>query len=108
MNTIPVYGNNNGGGDGEGCCPYLQLFKGGKLISTSVPVDENHAKTKAEGSNKALLQWSKASDGCVSFNVDCALQGDILLRARHASRHRESTRLGVNQSIPVWTKTNIA
>lgn len=85
MNTIPVYGNNSGGGDGEGCCPYLQLFKGGKLISTSVPVDENHAKTKAEGSNKALLQWSKASDGCVSFNVDCALQGDILLRARHAS-----------------------
>ena len=31
------------------------------------------------------FQWSKASDGCVSFNVDCALQGDILLRARHAS-----------------------
>jgi tensin len=85
MNTIPIYGNNGGGEDSQGCCPYLQLFKGGKLISTSVPVNENDVKTKAEGNNKALLQWSKASDGCVSFNVDCALQGDILLRARHAS-----------------------
>lgn len=84
INTIPVYGDNGGGEESEGCCPYLQLFKGGKLISTSVPVDENEAKTKAEG-GKAMLQWSKTSDGCVSFNVDCALQGDILLRARHAS-----------------------
>ena len=49
MNTIPVYGDNGGGEESEGCCPYLQLFKGGKLISTSVPVDGNEGKAKAEG-----------------------------------------------------------
>jgi tensin len=91
MNTIPVFGENGAAadGDGAGCCPYLQLFKGGKLISTSVPVTENDQQQQdgrgEGGTGKVMLKWSKASDGCVSFNVDCALQGDILLRARHAA-----------------------
>lgn len=86
INTVPVFGDNSGGEANEGCCPYLQLFKGGRLISTSVPVDEtNGAAGGEDGGSKVMLKWSKVSDGCVSFNVDCAVQGDILLRARHAA-----------------------
>ena len=34
INAIPNYGSN---GTEVGCCPYIQLFKNGKLISTAVP-----------------------------------------------------------------------
>ena len=86
MNTVPVFGDNAGGEANEGCCPYLQLFKGGRLISTSIAVDEACSSAGREDrGHKVMLKWSKASDGCVSFNVDCAVQGDILLRARHAA-----------------------
>ncbi|CAN0459559.1 unnamed protein product [Hapterophycus canaliculatus] len=37
MNTIPTFGTKNGGGEGGalGCCPYIQVFKGGALIFTA-------------------------------------------------------------------------
>ena len=70
----------------KGCCPYLQLFKGGRLISTSIVVDEACSSAGREDrGHKVMLKWSKVSDGCVSFNVDCAVQGDILLRVSHAA-----------------------
>jgi len=87
-------------GEGEGgCCPYIQLFKGGKLICTASPPvttsqlgkDKNGDNSSSSSSSSAqpkapkqALQWIRESDGCISFNVDCAVQGDILLRCRHA------------------------
>lgn len=58
----------------EGCCPYLQIFKGGKLVFTTTWRD-------METGNG--VQWASTSDGSVSFNVDCMLQGDVLIRCRH-------------------------
>ncbi|KAL3668422.1 hypothetical protein V7S43_006510 [Phytophthora oleae] len=58
----------------EGCCPYLQIFKGGKLVFTTTwqDMEDGHG-----------IQWASADDGSVSFNVNCMLQGDILIRCRH-------------------------
>ncbi|KAH7476278.1 hypothetical protein PRIC1_000286 [Phytophthora ramorum] len=58
----------------EGCCPYLQIFKGGKLVFTTTWRD-------MEDGNG--IQWASTDDGSVSFNVNCMLQGDILIRCRH-------------------------
>jgi protein-tyrosine phosphatase len=91
MNTIPVFGDNGGGEANEGCCPYVQLFKGGKLIATAVAVGEergmeatNKKESMTNQSQKLQLRWVRSSEMSVSFNVDCAVQGDILLRCRHA------------------------
>ncbi|EGZ20875.1 hypothetical protein PHYSODRAFT_313345 [Phytophthora sojae] len=58
----------------EGCCPYLQIFKGGKLVFTTTwkDMEDGHG-----------IQWASTGDGSVSFNVNCMLQGDILVRCRH-------------------------
>ncbi|KAG7393382.1 hypothetical protein PHYPSEUDO_009586 [Phytophthora pseudosyringae] len=58
----------------EGCCPYLQIFKGGKLVFTTTwqDMEDGHG-----------IQWASTGDGSVSFNVNCMLQGDILIRCRH-------------------------
>ncbi|TDH72467.1 hypothetical protein CCR75_006099 [Bremia lactucae] len=58
----------------EGCCPYLQVFKGGKLVFTTTWQD-------MEDGNG--VQWANTGDGSISFNVNCMLQGDILIRCRH-------------------------
>lgn len=58
----------------EGCCPYLQVFKGGKLVFTT---------TWRDMENGSGVQWASTTDGSVSFNVNCMLQGDILVRCRH-------------------------
>lgn len=58
----------------EGCCPYLQIFKGGKLVFTTTWRD-------METGNG--VQWASTNDGSISFNVDCMLQGDVLIRCRH-------------------------
>ena len=36
ISTIPLFGD-NGEIDSLGCCPYIQLFKCGKLIATAAP-----------------------------------------------------------------------
>lgn len=33
--------------------------------------------------NVTALPWAQQSDGSIIFNVDCAVQGDVLLRIRH-------------------------
>ena len=100
INSVPVFGDNGLGVDNSGCCPYLQLFKGGKLIATSTPggydsipiggkgkfssLGNTPGESGKEVSGKMQLKWIKSSEGCVTFSVDCAVQGDILLRCRHA------------------------
>jgi hypothetical protein len=34
ISSIPIFGKF---GDKEGCCPYIQLFKCGKLVATAAP-----------------------------------------------------------------------
>lgn len=58
----------------EGCCPYLQIFKGGKLVFTT---------TWRDMETGSGVQWAGVNDGSISFNVNCMLQGDILIRCRH-------------------------
>ena len=85
----------------QGCCPYIQLFKNGKLIATAAAQGEssssgsnNNNNNNGEDGNKCnnnnnngmQLRWVKASDGSASFNIDCPVQGDILLRCRHVAR----------------------
>ncbi|CAI5732566.1 unnamed protein product [Hyaloperonospora brassicae] len=60
----------------EGCCPYLQIFKAGKLVFTTTWRDMEDGQG---------VQWASTTDGSVSFNVNCMLQGDILIRCRHLS-----------------------
>jgi len=100
INAIPVFGDAGSGGGGLGCCPYLQLFKGGRLIATATPPDSDSPRGAAlaasnnsiggagaaEKDKKMALKWVSQSEGCVSFSVDCAVQGDILLRCRHADQ----------------------
>eukprot|EP01038_Epipyxis_sp_PR26KG_P006969 gene6969-9528_t len=81
INTIPEFGLGGENGDSKGCCPYIQLFKNGKLIATAAPTDE----TSPDQKSKLQLKWVDSSEGSVSFTVDCAVQGDILLRCRHAA-----------------------
>jgi protein-tyrosine phosphatase len=90
INSIPIFGNNGGGPENAGCCPYVQLFKNGRLIATAVPPTDQDKPSQdgPNGSNAAgqrvQLKWIKASEGSASFQVDVAVQGDILLRCRHA------------------------
>ncbi|CAI5727818.1 unnamed protein product [Peronospora effusa] len=86
INTIPVFGErrvleqakdtstDDGSETVEGCCPYLQIFKGGKLVFTTTWSDMEDGQG---------IQWASTGDGSVSFNVNCMLQGDILIRCRH-------------------------
>ena len=37
INSIPIFGENGGGSANIGCCPYIQLFKCGKLVATAAP-----------------------------------------------------------------------
>ncbi|CAM9955531.1 unnamed protein product, partial [Ectocarpus sp. 13 AM-2016] len=122
MNTIPTFGTKNGGvigpgkgaaakaeeeavaagGEGEdgalGCCPYIQVFKGGALIFTATyRPSEGLANTSsgapgtgADGEDASAgegerLPWAYTSDDSISFPVDCVLQGDLLVRCRHVS-----------------------
>ena len=88
LNGIPIFGDDNAGEDNRGCAPYLQLFKCGRLIATAVPAGSRDASNQEDKRNKdniAQLKWIQATEGSVSFPVDCAVQGDILLRVRHAA-----------------------
>ncbi|CCI43772.1 unnamed protein product [Albugo candida] len=58
----------------EGCSPFLQIFRCGKIIFTTAWNEEESEKG---------VPWVNESDGSASFNIDCMLQGDILLRCRH-------------------------
>lgn len=82
MNTIPVFSTRKSQDeDGteietSGCSPYLQIFKGGKLVFTTTWKDTQ------EGNG---VQWAGDSDGSLSFPIENILQGDVLIRCRHLS-----------------------
>jgi hypothetical protein len=87
INSIPIFGVHGPGQDSPGCCPYIQIFKCGRLVATTVPngSDGKDRETKDGRAAAGLqLKWIDASEGSVSFNVDVAVQGDLLLRCRHA------------------------
>jgi hypothetical protein len=85
ISGIPIFGDNGGGEENNGCCPYIQLFKSGKLIATAAPsLNDVYGAASGHPSPKLQLKWVQVSEGSVSFNMDCAVQGDILLRCRHA------------------------
>jgi hypothetical protein len=83
INSIPVFGENGGGVNNRGCCPYVQLFKCGKLIATAAPPAREN-DPQSPGGRRLDLKWVRASEGSVSFNMNSAVQGDLLLRCRHA------------------------
>ena len=81
---------------GQGCCPYIQLFKNGKLIATASALAEGDSTNREAAAaaaaaageskpSKAQLRWINKAEGSASFSVDCPIQGDILLRCRHAA-----------------------
>jgi C2 domain of PTEN tumour-suppressor protein len=59
-----------------GCAPYLQIFKGGKLIFTS-------AATLSVQQSVEELPFVQVVDGTIPFHVEQVVQGDILIRCRH-------------------------
>jgi tensin len=89
INSIPIFGKFSSDDEAtSGCCPYIQLFKNGKLIATAA----SYAETKGEedvnvanSNSKLQLRWVNSSEGTASFRIDCPVQGDILLRCRHAA-----------------------
>uniref|UniRef100_A0A7S2SHL3 Phosphatidylinositol-3,4,5-trisphosphate 3-phosphatase n=1 Tax=Mucochytrium quahogii TaxID=96639 RepID=A0A7S2SHL3_9STRA len=58
-----------------GCRPYLQVFKNGKLIFTSSWADKQR-----EGGCEA---HQAGRDRSFTFDIDCFIDGDIILRVRH-------------------------
>lgn len=59
----------------EGCRPYMQIFKGGKLVFTTT--------WQQNEENKNAVDWISTTEGSISFNMECLLQGDVLVRCRH-------------------------
>jgi hypothetical protein len=79
MNSIPIFSENKDTPGSLGCRPYIQLFKNGKLIATAAP---------QQSSSDGSLAFVDQNEGVVVFNVDCPVQGDILIRCRHADDAR--------------------
>lgn len=89
INSIPNFGSD---GVNVGCTPYIQLFKNGKLISTACPSSGTINKDERGGENgdenkandNIALKFVSIEHGSISFTVDTPVNGDILLRCRHA------------------------
>lgn len=100
-NVANFPGSSSAGGKGdaaeqlapqEGCRPYLQLFRGGKMVysSTWKPGEEG-AATAGDGTGGGVggkpsdgqLRWQRPDDGVFRFAVDIPMAGDMLLRCRH-------------------------
>ena len=88
INSIPDFSDSTSPEGIKGCCPYVQLFKCGKLVATAAPPagenDKNENNSGTHTQKQLELKWVSSSEGSVSFNVDSAVQGDLLLRCRHA------------------------
>lgn len=93
INSVPIFGTAPTGV--KGCCPYVQLFKNGKLVASAAVDQETHpqdddngiAALEASSNNRQLqLKWVSHEEGSASFTIDCLVQGDILLRCRHAAQ----------------------
>mmetsp|Transcript_19706 Transcript_19706/g.23444 ORF Transcript_19706/g.23444 Transcript_19706/m.23444 type:complete len:740 (+) Transcript_19706:67-2286(+) len=113
MNSVPKFGTQRGDvrdpalprselvgqfppGDPRdlGCCPYIQLFKGGKLLfttswqsgstsSTTGSASNGASENGEEDSKTAGPSWCYPSEQSVAFAVDAVVQGDVLVRCRH-------------------------
>ena len=92
LNGIP----NFSGGTLRGCCPYLQVFKNGKLVftttwsrSTSAAADQSKEKDKEtpqkSKQQSTAVEWIAETEGSIAFTLDCLVQGDILIRCRHVT-----------------------
>jgi len=77
----------------RGCRPYLQLYKDGKMLFTTIWQDAQLSNgtriytnsENCEGEDTGIENpYNSISDDSFSFNdIDCILDGDILLRCRH-------------------------
>jgi hypothetical protein len=92
INSIPGFGYmNSEDSSTQGCCPYIQIFKNGKLISSAAAVNEkvHHHQESADAQNPTAnamkLRWVTQTEGSATFKIDCIVQGDVLVRCRHAS-----------------------
>ena len=84
INSIPNFGVASGPDSIKGCCPYVQLFKCGKLVATAAPPAGESDVSTGSGGSQLELKWVACMEGSISFNVDSPVQGDLLLRCRHA------------------------
>ena len=66
-------------GAAPGSRPYIQLFKNGKLLFSSIWAD-----AKTDEGTKVVSEEQR-----VDFPIDCRLDGDILLRCRHVDTSNE-------------------
>lgn len=62
----------------EGCRPYLQIFRGAKLVFSSAWQDGAVVGAAAEEA-----RWVDCDDGSFSFRADVVVHGDITVRCRH-------------------------
>lgn len=62
-----------------GCAPYVQIFKGGKLIFTA-------AASKSYNQSEDDLPFCLSTDGSITFPIETVVHGDILIRCRHLTR----------------------
>ena len=78
INSIPNFGSD---GVNVGCCPYIQLFKNGKLISTACPTSGNAnysqggSETTQATDDKMALKFVSTDHGSISFSVDTPVNG---------------------------------
>ena len=73
-----------------GCAPYLQIFKDGQLLYTTCLSSDQKGKRETIPwcvSSNCDQQISKKQS--LTFPVECAIQGDILIRCRHMRRSGE-------------------
>ncbi len=63
----------------QGCAPYLQIFKGGKLVFTT-------AASKSFHQSDDDLPFCFSFEKSITFPIETVVQGDILIRCRHLTR----------------------
>lgn len=89
----PIYSTTRKNNE-PGCCPFLQLYVGGKLVysshqsiethsSSSVSTDNNSSSVGSTiPSNAIVLPWYTPSDTHIRFPIEVEVTGDILIRCR--------------------------
>jgi protein-tyrosine phosphatase len=86
INSIPAFGCMNPDETSTlGCCPYIQLFKNGKLVASSAAVSEKASPIADSNGSLLQLRWVTQAESSATFKIDCVVQGDVLIRCRHAT-----------------------
>ena len=95
FNTIPVFGAlEQGDSSINGCCPFIQIFKNGKLLTNVVEQVENSTVKNQQSHDTSQnspigsrsptrLKWMNTEEGSLAFESQTLLQGDIVVRCRH-------------------------